>query len=87
VSREECEGGEGFSGQRFWQAQNQKMQFDDAEPYALNLWIESNKTIEEFESSLSKIIAPLVITNHQFALGEIIATINHNLVGLCTMRK
>lgn len=55
------------------------MQFDDTEPYDLNLWIESNKTIEDFESSLSKIIAPLVIKDHQFALGEIIATISHNL--------
>ena len=55
------------------------MQFDDTEPYELNLWIESNKTTEEFESSLSKIIVPLTITNHQFALGNIIASINYNL--------
>ena len=45
--------------------------FDDSEPYDLNIWVESTKSLEAFEQSLAAVIAPLAIRDHKFALGEI----------------
>ena len=45
--------------------------WDDDEPYDLNVWIESTKSLEEFEHTLGRVIAPLEIRNHRFSLGEI----------------
>lgn len=45
--------------------------FDDKERYELNVWVESTKSLDVFEQSLAAVIAPLVIRDHRFALGEI----------------
>ena len=39
--------------------------------YDIEIWVETTKTFEEFESCLSHIIHPLVIENHEFNLGGI----------------
>lgn len=45
--------------------------FDDSEPYDLNIWVESTKSLKAFEQSLAAVTAPLAIRDHKFALGEI----------------
>ena len=50
--------------------------FDDSEPYDLNIWVESTKSLEEFEHSLAAVIAPLHIQDHRFTLGEIVCAVH-----------
>ncbi len=45
--------------------------FDDNQCYTLNLWVVSDKTIDEFEGSLADVICPLTIHDHKFELGEV----------------
>ena len=53
-----------------------KMNFDEEEPYDLNIWVESDKTLEEFEISLASVISPISISDHAFTLGDIDASIH-----------
>lgn len=48
---------------------------DDDWDYDLSLWISTDKSLEEFEQSLSDIIYPVSISNHHFELGAIKCTI------------
>jgi hypothetical protein len=50
--------------------------WDESECYDLNVWVETSKSLEEFEQSLTSVIAPLAIRNHQFSLGDINCTIH-----------
>ena len=52
--------------------------FDDDQCYTLNIWVESSKTQNEFERSLSSIITPIEIHNHRFSMGQIEASIVAN---------
>jgi len=44
---------------------------DDDWDYDLILWVSSNKSLEQFEESLSDILEPIPIVNHSFDLGKI----------------
>jgi hypothetical protein len=48
---------------------------DSGSTYFLELWVETEKSLEEFESSLAHVVEPLVITNHEFKLGAILCRI------------
>lgn len=50
--------------------------FDDSEPYDLNIWVESTKSLDEFEHSLAAVVAPLQIQDHRFTLGEIVCAVH-----------
>lgn len=45
--------------------------YDESGGYQIEIWVETTKSLEEFETCLSSVIHPLVIENHEFALGSI----------------
>ena len=45
--------------------------FDDDWDYDIRLWIETDKSLSQFEESLAKIIAPVTLNNHEFSLGAV----------------
>ena len=51
------------------------MNFDEEDHYDLNIWVESDKTLEEFEISLASVISPIRVLDHAFTLGDIGASI------------
>jgi hypothetical protein len=51
--------------------EKQEEAFDEEDGYDLLVWVETTKSLDEFESSLAQIIAPIQIDNHKFKLGAI----------------
>jgi hypothetical protein len=45
--------------------------FDDDWDYEIRIWVETDKSLSEFEESLATIIAPVTLNNHEFSLGAI----------------
>jgi hypothetical protein len=45
--------------------------YDESRSYVIEIWVETTKSLEEFETCLSQVIHPLVIENHEFRLGGI----------------
>ena len=50
---------------------NEKQFFDEEYGYDLLVWVETSKSFDEFESSLTQIINPITIEKHKFKLGAI----------------
>ena len=56
-------------------ASNKGDWWDDDRDYDLVIRVQADKTLEEFEASLSAILSPIEIKNHQFSLGSIVCRV------------
>ena len=54
---------------------NTKEFYDEEGGYEIEIWVETAKSIEEFELCLSRVIEPLTIHNHEFNLGGICCSV------------
>src|SRR5687767_12225762 len=45
--------------------------FDDDLDYEIWIWVETDKSLAQFEESLTKLIAPVRLNNYEFSLGAI----------------
>ena len=45
--------------------------FDDDWDYEIWIWVETDKSLAQFEECLTKLIAPVRLNNHEFSLGAI----------------
>src|SRR4051812_19231834 len=52
-----------------------KAPWDDDEPYDFSVWVESTKSLSDFEAIVGNVIAPVEIHDHKFAIGESECTI------------
>ena len=53
------------------QVMDRKDYYDEEGGYEVEIWVETAKPLEEFETCLSRVIEPLEIQNHEFNLGGI----------------